>query len=299
MGVDNPLAGVNPPAISVPGSEGVPPPKVTISMQPVRSPSIADGSPIAATAALLIALVALGVAAWYLPPGRNWIAAFLLITGFVLVLGKVVTGRALGVLINERNLMSLSRFQMLVWTMLLISAYLVIALERIRKADIPEPLLVGIDWHIWALLGISTTSLVGTPLLNGNKKRTEPGESDEDTQQAVSKAARSLREDASQVDRNRVGVLYANNRIEDARFTDLFQGDELTDASFLDVGKLQLFFFNVIVATTYGVQLYQLIANNDLSHDVSLPSLNDGLLALLGVSHAGYLSSKGITQTTS
>jgi hypothetical protein len=315
MGVDNPLADVNPPVITVPGVGAVggqaapgatvtvstqqgPPKKPGLPMQPVRLPSMADVSPGSSTTAMLIVLAAVGLAAWYLPQGKNWIAAFVLMIGFVLVLGKLMTGRAWGVLINERNVMSLSRFQMLVWTVLIISAYLVIAMERVRNTNIPEPLLIGIDWHIWALLGISTTSLVGTPLLNGNKTRQDPGDTDEDTQDAVDKAARSLRESPSDVEENRVGVLYGNKSIEDARFTDLFQGDELADAAFLDVGKLQLFFFTAIIATTYGVQLYQLIANNDLSDDVSLPSLNDGLLALMGVSHAGYLGSKGITHTT-
>jgi hypothetical protein len=58
-----------------------------------------------------------------------------------------------------------------------------------------------------------------------------------------------------------------------------------------------MFFFTVIVASVYAVQLYQLIANNVLTDDVSLPSVNQGLLALLGVSNIGYLGSKGITQT--
>jgi cell division protein FtsL len=295
MSVDNPIS----PSLA---SAAIPVPRVVaanviVSPQPQRKSALVDDNPRKATAALLLVLVALGVTAWYLPRGWNLIAALVLMTTFILILGKTLTGRSLGVLITDRNVMSLSRFQMLLWTVLIISAYLVIALERVRNADIPEPLLIGIDWHIWALLGISTTSLVGTPLLYGNKKRTEPGDTDEDTQQAVAKAARTLREDPAQVEQNRVGVLYGNNTIEDARFTDLFQGDEIADASFLDVGKLQLFFFTVIVATTYGVQLYQLIANNDLSDDVRLPSLNDGLLALLGVSHAGYLGTKGITQT--
>jgi len=78
----------------------------------------------------------------------------------------------------------------------------------------------------------------------------------------------------------------------------MFQGDELANAQLVDVAKLQLFFFTIIVAIAYGTQLYQLIAYGDLDlPGIRLPVLQDGLLALMGVSHAGYLGAKGIDQT--
>jgi hypothetical protein len=59
-----------------------------------------------------------------------------------------------------------------------------------------------------------------------------------------------------------------------------------------------MLFFTVIVAIAYGTQLFQLIAYGDLSAgDAHLPALQDGLLALMGVSHAGYLGSKTVDQT--
>lgn len=251
--------------------------------------------------AVLILMTAAGFIAWYITPGWNWLLVMALLFILIAVLGKAVTGRSLGILINERKLMSLSRFQMILWTVLIISAWLVIAMERVRNGAIAEPLAIGVDWQVWALLGISTTSLVGTPLLNGSKKRKEPGrtETDTDKDKEVTKAAIALNEPMDDIKKNRVGVLYANNAPKDARFTDLFEGDELANAAFLDVGKLQLFFFTVIIAMTYSVQLFQLIAYNDLTDDVSLPTINQGLLALLGVSHAGYLGTKGISHTPS
>jgi hypothetical protein len=206
----------------------------------------------------------------------------------------VITGRVLGIFINERKLMSLSRFQLVVWTGLIVSGFFVIALERIHSGAAAQPLAIGIDWQIWALLGISTASFVGTPLLNSNKKGKEPDRKDE----LVTKAATRFQEHPDDVERNRQGILYGNSSVAFARFTDMFQGDELANAQLVDVAKLQLFFFTIIVAIAYGTQLFQLIAYGDLDlPGIRLPLLQDGLLALMGVSHAGYLGAKGVDQT--
>ncbi len=248
---------------------------------------------------VLVLVAASGVTAWLAAPGWNWILILILLTAIVLVLGKALTGRIFGVLITERKIMSLSRFQMMIWTLLIVSAFLAIAMERVKSGEVAEPLVIGVDWQVWALLGISTTSLVGTPLLNGNKTRKEPLNHPGKQQTVVEKTAETFNQSTAAVEDNRTGVLYGNPSIDDARFTDLFEGEELVNAQFLDLGKVQLFFFTVIIAMVYAVQLFQLIAHNDLTDDVSLPTVNEGLLALLGVSHAGYLGTKGITQTPS
>jgi hypothetical protein len=217
-----------------------------------------------------------------------------LIAIFFLITGKVITGRVLGVFINERKLMSLSRFQLVVWTGLIVSGFFVIALERIHSGAAAQPLAIGIDWQIWALLGISAASFVGTPLLNSNKKSKEPDRKDE----LVTKAATRFQEHPDDVERNRQGILYGNSSVAFARFTDMFQGDELANAQLVDVAKLQLFFFTIVVAIAYGTQLYQLVAYGDLDlPGIRLPVLQEGLLALMGVSHAGYLGAKGVDQT--
>jgi hypothetical protein len=191
--------------------------------------------------------------------------------------------------------MSLARLQLILWTVLIVSGFFVIAIVRIKSGNVDQPLSIGVDWQIWALLGISTTSFVGTPLLYGDKMNEEP----KDPAKAEQKAASQLPgETAEQVAQNRQGILYANADIDDARFTDMFQGDELANTHLVDVAKLQLFFFTVTVVIAYGAQLYQLIAYKDLTQSgIRLPELQSGLLALMGVSHAGYLGSKSIDRT--
>jgi hypothetical protein len=191
--------------------------------------------------------------------------------------------------------MSLSRLQLIIWTGLIVSGFFVIAIVRIKSADVDQPLSIGIDWQIWTLLGISATSFVGTPLLYGNKMTEEPKDPEKVEENTASHFSD---ETAQQVANNRVGILYANANIEDARFTDMFQGDELVNTHLVDVAKLQMFFFTIVVAIAYGMQLFQLIAYDDLTQsDIHLPELQNGLLALMGVSHASYLGSKSVDKT--
>jgi hypothetical protein len=192
--------------------------------------------------------------------------------------------------------MSLSRFQTVVWIIIILGAYLTFAMARIRMMDgdkpITDPLNIQIDWHLWALLGISTTSLVGSPLILSTKKDQEPAPS------VTQKAAQVLDEPEHQINANKLGTLYANSKLSDARFTDMFEGDELVNTARIDLAKVQMFYFTIIAAICLVVMVFKMLtANNpDLSH---LPLLPDGFIAVLGISHAGYLTSKGINRTPS
>ncbi len=255
----------------------------------------AEKHPMITAIALMLLTIAMVLAAWFLPDGPNWLVSLGIIFIFLLLTGKTITGRGLGILINERKLMSLSRLQLVIWTAVIVSGFFVIAVARIRMGDVAQPLNIGVDWKIWTLLGMSTASFVGTPLLYGNKTDKEP-----DDPALAQKVATRYQETAAAVDTNRQGILYGNSNIADARFTDMFEGDELANVQFVDVAKLQMFFFTVVVAIAYGMQLYAMIAYGDLSvGDVQMPELQEGLLALMGVSHAGYLGSKGVDRTPS
>jgi len=240
------------------------------------------------------------VVAWFVVPGWNWVLSVATLTIFLMYLGYALTTRLLGFLINERKLMSLSRFQMALWTVLIIAAYLVIALMRV-KAGVANPLVVTIDWQIWTLLGISTASLVGTPLLNDSKRKKEPGKDDQSKEEILAKAGQPFDQTSTVVDKNRDGLLYGNSSIDDARFTDLFEGDELSNSRFIELGQVQMFFFTVLVALVYAVQVFHLISSPGLATapEASLPLLPEGLLALMGVSNAGYLGNKAIDRTPS
>ena len=212
---------------------------------------------------------------------------------FMIILGKAIVGRGLGILINQRNLMSLSRFQMVVWTVVVMSAYFVIAMMRAKVTGVAQPLVVQIDWQVWTLLGISTASLVGTPLINTNKTKKDPADP-----AIVKQAAQVLKESDVTIDQTREGILYANDNIAKAHFTDMFEGDELKNTHLVDVSKLQMFFFTIIVATAFCAEVFQMIMHQPmLVEGASLPSLPEGLLTLMGISNAGYLGSRAVDHT--
>jgi hypothetical protein len=233
----------------------------------------------------ILLLGAIGAAGTVLRGGSAWMLVFLCMFVFVLFLGKWICGRPLGIMVTERNLMSLSRFQMILWTLLVLSAYLTIAMQRIH-GNITNPLDFSIDMKLWALMGISTASLVGSPLLLQNKKLQHP------SADAVEKASTVLQETPQTIQDNRQGRLYANATPLDARFTDIFQGDEIANTAYIDPAKLQMFFFTSIVAGTFAYQMFQSI-HRDLAN-LGMPVLSEGMVALLGISHAGYLGSKTV-----
>lgn len=239
-----------------------------------------------------LTLIGMFASAWNAPDGWNWILVALCIAAFIAILGWHITGRPSGILISERNLMSLSRFQMALWTTIILSGFFTIAVLRM-KGDVEDPLAIKMDWHLWALMGISTASLVGSPLILSSKKEKEP------TDGTLQKVAENLKEDSKEIDSNRQGVLYSNPNLSDASFADMFQGDELQNTNYLDLAKIQMFLFTVISAFAYAASLWDMFckAKGASGGLEMMPELSDGLVAILGISHAGYLSSKNIAHT--
>jgi len=230
-------------------------------------------------------------AGWFAPQGMNLVCVTFGMGLFMAVLGIHHNGRILGILIGDRNTMSLSRFQTVLWTVIILSAYLTLVLERIRGGAV-DPMAVVIDWRLWILMGMSITSLVGSPLILSNKRMKDaPSESD------MERAAKLCGETPEEIKLNSTGILYANPTLEDAEFTDMFEGDEVSDTCYIDMSKVQMFFFTIIAAISYEVLLFhtiQTVAPQDIN---SFPVLSEGFLAILGISHAGYLTSKTISNT--
>ena len=114
---------------------------------------------------------------------------------------------------------------------------------------------------------------------------------------SVHKAASAFGQDDDEVDKDRKGVLYSNHLPCDARFTDIFEGDELDNTMTIDIHKVQLFWFSVIAIGGYGVLMLNMFLTTPPSGMTAFPVMSDGFLALLTVSTGTYLAGKGITQT--
>jgi hypothetical protein len=247
-----------------------------------------------AKCALVVLVVGMFLAGWFGKGGFSWLFVAVLMAAFMAVVGLYVMGRPTGVLINERNLMSLSRFQMVLWSIIVLSAYFTMVVARIKQCD-PNPLSIQIDWHLLALMGISATSLLGAPLIQSTKATKQPQDA------AVTKTANLLGQQHDEVNSDRQGILYVNHTPADAQLADMFEGDELSNTASVDLGKVQMFFFTVIVAFSYSVILFNNLANAPCNPDLlkGFPILSDGLVALLGISHAGYLTTKATDHTVS
>lgn len=253
---------------------------------------------------LLPVMIAAGVSSAR-PKGLMLWASWAIIAGgmivFLAMLGLQTHGRIGGILINDRNLMSVSRLQIVAWTLLIASAFATVGLARVFSGEIDDPLNIAIPTEVWQLLGLSGASTLGASLVTNSKKRKPVA----DTEAAVRAAAAQLRaKDVSEpvtdqeVATHRKGVLYANPDSRDARFVDMFEGDELGNTAFIDITKVQMLFFTVVALITYGAELFELMSGPDPYNIASFPEVTQGLLTVLLISHATYLGNKSMDHTS-
>lgn len=230
---------------------------------------------------LALLLIAIFLLEAFLPGAYrfwHWLVNLVLLALFALLAGHGVTGLWLGLLIDSRNKLSL-------WTVLILSAFLTAVLTNIDRGH-PMPLSIEVPLELWLLMGITTSALVGSPLIVQARK--DQPSSEEERASALRQLARQA------VDVSRVaicGKVITNAAPEAAHWSDLFRGSETHNAGLLDLGKLQMFFFTLILLLAYGAGLATLFGS-EAGPITALPAIDSGMLALLGISHAGYLVSK-------
>jgi hypothetical protein len=188
------------------------------------------------------------------------------------LIGIWINGRPLGVLIDARNKMSLSRLQIVLWTWLLLSAVAAVGFAY-STADIEMPV------QVWGLLGISVGSTAGSVIVKGTKGAREPAPA------AVAAVPPAVRR----------GLLSMNAAAGDAALADLFRGDEVIDCRYVDISKVQMFFFTVVALMCYAGALWNFPFESNAK--VTFPDLSESVVVLLGISHAGYLTVKAAPRT--
>jgi hypothetical protein len=224
----------------------------------------------------------------WLPLPWAWLFVIGTLLLLFVVLGHWINKDPLGILINERNLMSLSRFQIVCWSLVIFATYIVFLMQRV--GHVPDPLAVKVDNSLWAVLGISTASFVGAPLVLSTK-------SDRPLSDAAARSAgNALQESPVDIQQNAQGTLYSNAQATDARFSDIFQGDEVGNTAYVDVSKVQMFLITVLLIGAYCSQVWAVLSQNnpDLS---KLPAPSQDMLKLFALSHAGYLTFKTVNHT--
>jgi len=243
------------------------------------------------TWALLAILAGIILVGLFTPPGLRlwaWLIVMVLLALFSIIAGYGITGLWWGLLIDERNKMSLSRFQMVLWTILILSAILTAALFNVALG-LADPVSISIPAELWLLMGISTTTMVGSPLILSTKRTREAD--DYDTARAFDRIISNQGVDPNALDTK--GLVIINTDPREARWSDMFRGEEVGNGGQLDLGKIQMFYFTIILVLAYGSALSSLFANVT-SGITAFPALDASMVALLGISHAGYLTNKAI-----
>jgi len=189
-------------------------------------------------------------------PVLGWLLSLAFLMAFMLISGYSITGKWLGALIDDRNVISLARFQMAVWTGLLLSAFLAAALLNLSLGQ-NNATEIHIAKELWALMGISSTSLVASPLILSTKENKDASAVDLELLNRESGTAMGNR-----------GQVVVNREISQAHWSDMFTGEEVGNARhFWSQGNA-------------GIH--------------ALPSLDASMIALIGISHTGYLAAKAV-----
>lgn len=95
-----------------------------------------------------------------------------------------------------------------------------------------------------------------------------------------------------------VGELHAKRTFEDARWSDMLRGDTIANFQFADLGKIQMFFFTVILVFAYAALVWSIMSMPaaegvlQLAPALTLPAFSDSVVLTLALSHGGYLATK-------
>jgi hypothetical protein len=184
-----------------------------------------------------------------------------------------------GVLIDRYNRITLAHFQMLLWTVLVLSAFSAVVLTNLMAGSKAiNALDVSIPPELWLAMGVSGTSLATSKLI----KLKIP-----DTKIASKKDS----VDARWIDMFR-SDLRPDTDVTNQAATNQAATNQAATNQAIDLSKVQMFFFSVVLVAGYAVAVADQLANAT-ERIGALPALNDAFILLLLVSNGTYLARKG------
>src|SRR6185369_1583478 len=185
------------------------------------------------SALLFILFVAVPISSWAActygeNPRLAWLSSMFFLIWVLYHVGRKTADQAFGILIDNRNVMSLSRTQMVLWTLLILPAILSAGMWNNAVGNV-EPMQFQIPSELWILMGISATSLVASPLILDNKKkiRVSVHERDETVADLVSADPKDANVEFK-------GAVVVNKSPDQASFSDLLTGEETGNAARAD-----------------------------------------------------------------
>ena len=235
----------------------------------------------------LMVIVAFGARWFDVSALRAWLIDLVVIAGLFAVLGSSFKDMWFGVLVDGRNKISLSRLQLVLWTMLFADTFLVIYIWNIAHSTNAEELTkavgLGVPAAVWVLMGISGASAAATPAILSAK----PAPASTDPSPPIpSDRAKFLD-----------GIVVKRRAGDRPRWSDIILGDEAGNADSIDIGKLQQLLFTLIAIAAYGYAIATtlIVAGGHIIE--AIPDMKEGFLALIGASHATYIAYKSVSHT--
>ena len=191
-----------------------------------------------------------------------WVVTALVMLVFAGLLGKRIRGGWSGALIDNRGRYSLTQFQIVLWTIVLLSLITGVWFGRL-VGDVADPLGFDIPSEVLLLMGISLGSTAAATVVKTSK------------------------------DQTRGEHVIATPRTERPRWEQMFMVEEGADGDVVDVTKFQNFWLTLILVVGYVVVAADMLAAADTAAAVTaLPKIDGNFVTLLGISHAGYLAGK-------
>jgi hypothetical protein len=240
---------------------------------------------------LLLIVCAWWIVSLYSDPGKSanlhspFIAIAAVLTGFSALAGYLINGRIDGILIDDRNRISLSRLQWVAWLIVLLGGYYTEAIwNMVGKSPFPN-----MQPDLWALLGIVSGSAVASNLIVDKKKT---------AQQPTDGHSRAAPAQPGQPDQ--IGSIDRNVTVGEASWADLFMGEEAANRDVVDISRLQQLVITVLLVVSYAKLLWDKLGiamgtmdMPEVSNGVPANGMTGhGFLWLLGISHGAYLAYK-------
>jgi hypothetical protein len=223
-----------------------------------------------------------------------WVGGVVIVMAGVIVAGKAVNGRWSGAFIDSRNRYSLSQVQAIAWLAVVSSGIVAAGIANMRH-NIPTPLDLSIPVEILAAIGLSVTTLVGTPLIR-SVKRGQAADQEQAKQTLTNMgmdaevgpnnvvfgrsavpaaavaapvafgataagavagtAATAAGAAVSAVVAHNEGTIVALSSPNLTGWADLVRGEETGNSDKLDLGKLQLLYVTAVAVLVYGALMF-------------------------------------------
>jgi hypothetical protein len=244
----------------------------------------------------------------------TFVADLVAVSGIVLGLGFAVTGRVWGIALSSYNDFSLSKLQMALWTIVVLSALLTTARLNLlgyfgpmpppapivdatsgqvatapEASDVPAgPLDIDIPGELLAAMGIAAFSTVAVPSILALKAG--QAASPRQKASAAQRVADATGNGAGAT--MHVGCVTGYADSDCASWLDIVTGDEVANAGTVDMSKVQQLLVTLLLLGTYCFLLIRGFATSPAHGMLGLPPLSARFIELLAISHAGYLAYK-------